>query len=277
MSGVLRGLKAISKSVGAIVNPVVLLPLILYLIVKLILIVLFIKFPQQLSPFWSAMVPGISAEDLSHYPFSLLNMAAVLGNLDILLDIFLLVIPEAITIILIYNFLKSSTKSAGFGKSMQNSLKKYPSLIVASGFSTIIILACSRFFSTLFSTIVSTSSKSQLFGIGLTLLIQPFIIYIIPFIIISGKGIGESIKRSFTLGKTVYVETLTIILLSFLITTPVIILELKRELLALRLSPEFLIQLQIANEILGFLYLYILISSITVLFVESEKPMEGNA
>ena len=214
-------IKAISKSVGAIVNISVLLPLSLYLVIKLMLIALYIKFPQRLSPFWAAIAPGISAEDLSHYPFSLLNMAAILGNLDILLDIFLLVIPEAMTITLLYHFLTGSPKSSGLGKSMRNSLKRYPSLIIASGFSTIIILAFSRILSTIFSAIISGTTKSQLLGIGLTLFIQPFFIYIIPFIIVDGKGIGESIKQSFLLGKSIYIESLTIIFLSFLITTPV--------------------------------------------------------
>ncbi len=274
MNRIIEGLKAISRSISTITNPVVLVPLLLYLILKIVITTLYLELPQD--PFarlWALFVPGLSSEDLSHYPYSLLNMGPVLSNLDHLLDILVLIVPEAMTILLV----KASISGGRIKlkESLSRSMRSYLSLVLAAAFSSAIIYSSIKLPSLLVSYIQGGStSKAILSGTLAAILIQPFIIYILPHIVLGGKGIVRAVKDSFASGKSLYVQTLLIVTVSFLLTAPIVILELKSSLLAFRLSPEFLIQLQFASEIVEFLSLFILISGITVLFVDSRKAME---
>lgn len=276
MKRAIEGIRAISRSVSALTNPVVLVPLLLYLIIKIVITTLYLELPKEpFSRFWALLVPGLTSEDLLHYPYSLLNMGPVLSNLDHLLNIFVLVICEAATIFLIRaSILNEKPKLV---ESLSLSMRSYFHLVLAAAFSSAIIYLSVKLPGLAVASIqASATSKAILASTIAALLIQPLIVYIIPHIVLGRKGIVQAIKASFTLGSSIYPQTLIIVVLSFLITAPVVFLELKSALLAFRMSPEFLIQLQLAGEIVEFLSLFILISGITVLFVESSKTMEEN-
>jgi len=275
MSRITEGLRAISRSIATITNPIVLLPLLLYLILKVLLTTLYLELPQD--PFarlWALFVPGLTGEDLAHYPYSLLNMGPVLSNIDHILDILVLIIPEGATILLV-SALAYNGKNINLGNSLSRTLRSYPYLVLAAAFSSAVtylsiklpVLVCTR-------AIEACGSKGLMVGTIAAILVQPLIVFILPSIILGKEKIVSAIKNSFSLGKNIYLQSLIIVTVSFLLTAPIVILELKSNLLAFKLSPEFLIQLQFASEIVEFLSLFILISGTTILYIDHVKITE---
>ena len=269
MRRITRGLKSIGDSLTFVGHFAVLMPLLLYLAFKILVTIVYINTPTEpFTSFWAIFVEGLNGKDLAHYPDFLINIGTILSRLDFLFDVFILVVAEAMTIMLVFSLYRHS--SIKLGEAFSDSVSKYPKLVAGAIFSSIFLFIAMSLPTLIIKGSLFTSSTKGALVSGIAgLLIQPLIIFIIPFIVLKNASPLSAFSKSVRMGLKNYIEGLTIVTVPFLISLPITLLEMKTTVIAFRLSPEFLIQLQFASELIEFISLYVLIGGTTILFSES--------
>ncbi len=87
-------------------------------------------------------------------------------------------------------------------------------------------------------------------GIALGLMIQSLFVYAIPFIMIDGFSAAAALASGISLSLRTFTKTLLIVAVPFLLTVPIILLDMKAEMIALQLSPDFMIHNHIASRVM---------------------------
>ena len=242
-------------------------PLLLYLALKLIILALYVGTTGgPLVSMWQLLVEDGFHEALVHYPTHLLLTPVVLGRLDYFLDIFIHTYLQGVTILLFAAAIQG--QSLAYASAFKQAARRYLPLIILTIIVAIVIYAGLSVPGHLFPK--GANRLFRLAGWGgatfVSLVIEALFLFAGPVILIEGKPVLTAIRRSFRMARQDFTNTMVLVVVPFALTVPAVYLGFKNQVLALRLSPEILPQIQIFSELSGFLSTLILIGGLTVVF-----------
>jgi hypothetical protein len=274
MSRVGRVFKLFAAVISYIRHGRTVVPLLCYFFLKLGIIALYVSSGAGMpGGFGLFLVRGTDAEALGHYPEHLILMPAVLGRLDIPLEILVLVIAQGATVILVAGVLQR--RKVGLRESLAGTGRRYTHLIAASAIASAALYTGFRYPVSLLERFLALPRG---LGGGLRtltgLVLATLFLYAIPFILIEGRGAFDAIRRSVVFAGRHFIESFLLVLVPFLLTVPTLLLSLNPEAIAFQVSPEFLVQVQIAGEIMQFIATYLLMGGLTVYFAETRAVEE---
>lgn len=249
-------------------------PFLCYFLFKLCLISLYTSGAwKALDAFWKLFTPGMNTEALAHYPDRLLFMPATLGRLDLALEILLFVLAQATTMVLFAALARRERLDVG--ASARAAGKKYVPLAIAAAIASVVLFAAFRYPAAFLGRLVGIprgleATLSALLG----LVIQSFFLFAMPFILFEGHSAFASIAQSFRFASRHFLEAFTLVFVPFILTVPTILLGINSELIAYRISPESLVHVQIAGEVVELFTAYLLMGALTTYFLETRNRGE---
>ncbi len=267
--GIRIAFRALYEAIQILQNGKVILPLLAYFVIKILLIVSFIESGTGgLHDFWSLLLPGRQAAGLEHYPHHVMLLPVAMERLNIFLDIFVHIIAQGMTIMLVASVLEG--KETLLRPSLRRTVKRYWHLVVVM----IAALAAMLLVGNLLSLVPIPPESlphrhiPTAVSILLVLAAQSFFLYAVPIVLLSKRGgfgaLGDSIRFAFRN----YPASLTLALVAFAVSLPTFLLGFKSQVIALRLFPELLIHIQVTTELLQFVSTYLLVGGVTVLFLK---------
>ncbi|UCF04178.1 MAG: hypothetical protein JSV33_09505 [bacterium] len=264
--------KSFTTSLSLLENARLAFPLLMYFVIKLCIALLYlVSVREPLSSFWAIFLPGTSGEVVSHYPEHLLLMQVILRRLDIFLEIFVHVLFQAVTIALVAAALAGERKTLGSG--FRLSASRYPHLIGTVFLSSVSIQVCVLAPDLLLRHLLGPGSGeiATAGAIILGLFAQAFFLYSIPAIIVTRDGLFRAIRKSFSLTGRTLLYTYLLVGIPFILTVPTLLLSFKTRLIAFRLSPEVLIYVLLASELMQLIATYLIVSASTVTYIRRSE------
>ncbi len=224
-----------NKALSALKKPAVAVPSILYFILQIIIILFYLlSINEPWSSFWAIFIKGISSKALGHYPNHIILMQPVLGRFNLFIDIFIHVIFQGATVLLISSFL--SGRVISLRKSFSLSLKRYIHLAIVSIAGSAAIFACINISRMASRSLGQTPHMLVIMaGIICGLMIQALLLYTTPLILLKKISAVTAIKDSISIASRLATVSLLIVILPFILTLPSILLDLKAGFISLRL------------------------------------------
>jgi hypothetical protein len=261
-------LRIFITALSALKKPVVAVPSIIYLLIQAGIMLLYLNSTGSLlNSFWAFFVSGISAETLSHYPHHIILMQPVLSRLDVFFDIFIHVIFQGAIILMVYSSLRGQKPPAG--KSFAQATGRYPGMVVISLISSGLVfffINLSRYASRSLGTV--PHAALLITGVILGLAVQALFLYSLPLLVLKGGGPLKAIKKSFSFASRSPAVTFLAVLLPFILTLPTVFLDIKAEMISLRLSPDFMIYNHLVGEVLQTISTYLVMAGSTVIIIK---------
>lgn len=250
-------------------RPAVLLAL--YFLLKTGIIILYAR-GGAASPFWKILRPGGGAEALSHYPDRFIVMPAVLGRLDVPLEILVLSFAHGATVFLVA--LAARGEHLSVRGCAARAFSRYVHLAAAAAISSAALFGVFRLSAALLERIAGVPRAWELaIGAAAGLAVQAFFMYAVPFVMLEERSAAAAVKRSVSFAGRRFVQSFAIAAVPFAITLPTLLLALNPRAVAFQLSPEFLVAVQIAGEFMEFAAGYLLVGGLT-LFVLDARTKE---
>lgn len=265
--------RAFSTSFYLLNRGVLALPLLIYFALKLAIVFLYLaKAGEPWSSFWAFFLPGVGAEATSHYPSHLILMPAVLRRLDIPLDVLVHIVFQGATVLLVSA--AYSRKNLSLGGSFGGALGNYTRLVGVTLLASVVILLITSiptgFFGLASEAPPGRAATALSMLLGLTA--QAFFLYSMPFVLLGGRSVPDAVRRSFAMAGRHFIHTFILAAVPFALTVPTLLLGFKAVAISFRLSPEFLVHVQIAGEVMQLVATYILTASLTVAFIWKRQP-----
>ncbi len=273
MTAIARVLKAFGAAIGLLRHGFVAGPLALYFLLKLSLIVLYAYGRSgPADAFWKILLPGSSAEALSHYPDRLIVMPIVLGRLDIPLEIL------ALSSCRPRPFSSSRSRDGRTPRRAGGRLTaraRYFHLAAATGIASAALFAAFRYPASLLARLPGIPDAGRLaIGIALSIAVQALFLYAIPFIVLEGRSAIDATRRSAGFAARHFAESITLVAVPFVVALPTMLLTLDPRTIAFRISPEFLVHVRIAGELVEFASGYLLVGGLTIYFLATRLKEE---
>jgi hypothetical protein len=249
-------------------------PLLMYFALKLCIIFWYVL--AGMNPpgsLWRLLMRGIDVRAAEHYPEHLILLPAVIGRIDLPLETLVLVAAQGATVLLVAAALRR--ERSGLGESLAGTGRRYIHLIIAAAAVSAALFVWFRLSAALLARFTAFpyglgKGVSTLGG----LVLETFFLYAIPVILIEKRAAPAAILRSFTFAGRHFFESFLLVLAPFLLTVPTLLLSLNPRTIALQISPEFLVQTQIAGEVMQFIATYLLMGGLTIYFAET-RVKEG--
>lgn len=250
-------------------------PLIIYFALRIAVIALYLaSVNEPLSSFWALFVGGLSGAELGHYPLHLILMPAILGRFDIPLDILVSVLFQGATIALVAAAYRRGTVSlaAGFAASS----KRYGRMIVVMLVTSIALFVCLNG-PRLFGAGLTGAARLAVTGLALLLglLAQALFLYAIPLVILERRSALRAIVASARFARGNALLTFLIVAAPFVLTVPTMLLGFRADMIAFRISPDFLLINQIAGEIMHLIAMYLIIGGATITLIRGLRTGAG--
>ncbi|MCD6380523.1 hypothetical protein J7M07_08795 [bacterium] len=265
-----------NKALSALKKPAVAVPSILYFILQIIIILFYLlSINEPWSSFWAIFIKGISSKALGHYPNHIILMQPVLGRFNLFIDIFIHVIFQGATVLMISSFLTGRVIS--LRKSFSLSLKRYIHLAIVSIAGSAAIFACINISRMASRSLGQTPHMLVIMaGIICGLMIQALLLYTTPLILLKKISAVTAIKDSISIASRLATVSLLIVILPFILTLPSILLDLKAGFISLRLSPSFMIYHHIVKEVLQTISTYLITAGSAVIFISYKLNRSEN-
>ncbi len=255
-----------NKALSALKHPIVAVPSILYFIFQILIMLFYLRsINKPWSSFWAFLINGISPKVLGHYPHHIILMQPILGRFNQFTDIFIHVVFQGAIVLMITSFLAGRKPS--LRRSFSLSIKRYIHLAAASLAGSAAIFACINISRTASKSLDPTPHMVVIAaGIICGLIVQALFLYTTPLILLKKMSAAAAIKNSISIASRLAAVTLLIIILPFILTLPSIFLDLKAEMISLRLSPDFMTYHHIVKEILQTISTYLITAGSAVIF-----------
>jgi hypothetical protein len=263
--------RAFTTALSLLSHGKLIVPLLTYFAVKILLVILYtISISEPWSSLWAFFLRGVTGNQLSHYPTHLLLMPLALGRLDMILQILLNVIFQGATILLVTSAFKQ--KQISLKDSFGGSARRYVHLVCVSLVTSIVILLCVNFPNAVINRLVDSPrmviiAAAMLLG----LVIQAFFIYAMPLVILEHHSAIRAIGNSFRMARRFFGQTFLIAATPFVLMLPTTLLSFKAQVISLRLSPEFMIHIQTADEVMQLIATYLFIGGLTINFIRRRR------
>lgn len=274
VAGVQTAFRSLYEAIQILQNSKVILPLLVYFVIKILLIISFIKSGTGgLHAFWSFLLPGGQADGLEHYPHHVMLLPLAMQRLDIALDLFLHIIAQGMTVLLVAA--AYSGRTIGIVSSFHGTMRRYWHLVIVMiiAIGAILVAANIPYLIPISPESLPHRHIPTAAGILLALITQAFFIYAVPIVLLSTRPAFGALLDNFRLASRNYPASLTLALVTFAVSLPTFLLGFKARVIALRLFPELLIHIQITAELLQFVSTYLLVGGVTVLLLKgTERP-----
>ncbi|HVO76642.1 MAG TPA: hypothetical protein VMT60_01530 [Candidatus Bathyarchaeia archaeon] len=271
MNPIARVFKVFGTAISCLQFVRPMLPLLAYFILKLLIIFWYVLSGANTpAGLLHILMRGIDLAAIEHYPEHLILMPTVLGRLDVPLEILVLSLAQGTTVLLVAAVLRR--EKPGLGESLKDAGARYIHLVIAAAAASAALFVWFRLSAAFFRRFAAVPSGLASVLVGLV--IETFFLYAIPFILIERRTAPEAIRRSFAFGGRHFIESFLLVLAPFLLTVPTLLLSINARTVALQISPEFLIQVQVAGELMQFIATYLLIGGLTVYFIETRAEGE---
>jgi hypothetical protein len=193
-------------------------------------------------------------------------MQPVLGRFNLFIDIFIHVIFQGATVLVISSFLTDRVIS--LRKSFSLSIKRYIHLAIVSIAGSATIFACINISRMASRSLGQTPHMLVIMaGIICGLVIQALLLYTTPLILLKRVSAVTAIKDSISIAIRLATVSLLIVILPFILTLPSILLDSKAMLISLKLSPDFMIYHLVVKEILQTISSYLITAGSVVIFI----------
>ncbi len=265
-------LRIFATALSLLQNGRLAVPLLLYFALRIAVIFLYLSSVNEpLSSFWALFVGGYSGEDVSHYPVHMILMPTILSRLDIVLDIFASVLFQGATIVLVAAAFRKRKISVGGG--FTRAARGYPHMVAVMLVVSIALLLCvnaPRVLNPALRGAAYYGVYALVLLVGLC--VQALFLYAIPFILLEGRRAPGAIASSMRSATRSAVTTFLIVAVPFVFTIPTLLLGLKAEMIAYRISPDFLLINQIAGEIIYLIATYAIVGGATITLISRPQP-----
>lgn len=259
--------QAIQVSLTMLIDPRVAAPYLLYFVLQMILLAAYLAGNSgPLARFWTLPVPGIEPEYLGHYPAHLLLLQPILGRIEMILEVLLKSVFHGATVYLVARTMRRGKPS--LPRSFSAAWRRYPRLLFVSIISAVAVYAVVLLGVWLASGMEGWARYSALGGgIAAGLVMQSLFVYVIPLVMIDDEPAPSALASGISLSLRTFTKTLLVVALPFLLTVPTILLDLKAEMIALQLSPDFMIHSHVASRVMELVSTYLITASATVIFL----------
>jgi len=259
--------QAFHASLTLLIAPGVAAPYLIYFLFQMLLLAVYLVGNSgPLARLWALPFSGVSPETLGHYPAHLLLLQPILGRIEMVLEILLKSIFHGATVYLVAKAMRRGKLS--LLRAFSAAGRRYPHLLGISIISSVAVYAAIFLGSRLSSGIEGPARYAALGGgIAAGLIIQSLFVYAIPYIMIDGFSAVTALASGISLSLRTFTKTLLIVAVPFLLTVPIILLEMKAEMIALQLSPDFMIHNHIASRVMELISTYLITASSTVIFL----------
>jgi len=270
--------QAFQLSLTLLIDPRVAAPYLLYFLLQMGVLALYLFGNSGLlAGLWATAVKGVSPEYFGHYPAHLLLLQPVLGRVEIVLDIFIKSLFHGATVYLVARAMRRAGTS--LPKSFARAGGRYPQLLAVAIVSSIAVYLA-VYAGTRLSVGKAGLTYYALLGGGITLglLVQALFVYCIPYVMIDGLGAAAALMSGVSLSLRTMTKTVVIVAVPFLLTVPTILLDMKADMIAIELSPDFMIHSHIASKVMELVSTYLITASATVIFIarKMDRP-EGTS
>ena len=262
--------RSLYEAIQILQNGKVIVPLLIYFAIKILFIISFIESGGTggLHAFWSFLLPGGQAAGLKHYPHHVMLLPLAIQRLDIALDIFIHIIAQGMTVLLVAA--AYCGKSISIVSSFHGTMRRYWHLVIVMiiALAAIIIAANIPYLVPISPGSLPHRHIPTAAGIVLGLITQAFFIFAVPIVLLSVLPAFGALRNNFRFALGNYTASITLALVTFIVSLPTFLLGFKSQLIALRLFPELLIYIQITAELLQFVSTYLLVGGVTILFLK---------
>jgi len=259
--------QAFHASLTLLTDPRIAAPYLIYFVIQMLLLAAYLAGNTgPLAHFWVLPTGGVTPETLGHYPAHLLLLQPILGRIEIILEIFLKSIIHGATIYLVAEAIRRRKPS--LSRAFSTAGRRYPRLLIVSIISSAAIYAAILSGVWLSSDMEGPAMYAVLGGgIAMGLVVQALFVYTIPCIMIDDSPAAYSIASGISLSLRTFTKTLIIVAVPFMLTIPTILLDIKAEMIALQLSPVFMIHNHVASRVMELLSTYLITASATAIFL----------
>ncbi len=259
--------RSIFTSLTLIQNIRVVAPALGYMFLQLAVMVLYLwSLEKPWTSFWALFLGGVGAGDIARFPAHLLLMQPILGRVDMLLGAFVQVIFQAATVCLVSAAFRRKTVS--IRAATAESIRRYPKLLFVSLLSSALVYAfinLARHLSENMDGIARMGIAGS--GVLFALAIQTLFLFSIPIIMHRETPASRIVPESFRAVAELPIASAIIVIVSFFITLPTTFLSLKAAMIALQLSPDFMIHSHIASTIMEMTANFLLMAGATIIFI----------
>lgn len=246
----------------------ILIPVAAYLAIEMIFMFLYLaSLSEPWVSMWAILVEGLSGEDLSHFPGHLIFMQPVLGRFDIAMEILVHALFQGAVVVLAANSFRN--RRVSLGEAFRTAARLYPHLVGVSLVASVLIFAAVNITGRAASNLSGPAGLAvRSSGIFAGLVVQALFLYALPAIITGRKRWTTAISWSVRIAWRFAALSFMMVLVPFLITVPTTFLSMKAEMIALQLSPEFMIHNHVASSIMESIASYLITVGATVLFIQ---------
>ncbi|MBN2070083.1 MAG: hypothetical protein JW814_01395 [Candidatus Krumholzibacteriota bacterium] len=251
------------------------IPSIIFLTIHLGILILYLSsLEPPLTSFWALFIRGLSGSDIGHFPGHIILMQPILDRLDILIDIFINIIFQGVTVILVFSF--AFDRSLSLRDGFRGTLGKYLQLLLVSVVASTLIYAVFL----LVGNIRAGAGVLEGYiiysaGIVIALAIQGLFLYTTPAILLYDADFFRSVRKSFSIAADSAATTFFVVLFPFILTLPTTFIGIKAGLIATRLSPDFIIYNYVVSSIIEMISTYLIIAGGTIIFMGRMKNSLG--
>lgn len=252
-------------------RPLVWVPILAYLLLKLALILIYrATFLGPFASLWGLFVSSDLRPTLTHYPSDLIEMPLVLGRLAIVLDVFLGVVFQGATMVLFADVLRD--KPLSLVRAFAATLGRYRTIVGVTLVSTVVWVAVAQL-----PAIIehpggrpAPSMPVALITVVLRLVVQTFFVHALPLALLANASFPAAIAGSLRWAGRSFTQSLLLVTVPLLIVVPTALMGLKSSTLVSAFAPEAMIPLAIASEIARWLSVLLFIGGLTVWFIRRE-------
>lgn len=259
--------------------PAIFLPFFILTLCETVLLIVLLLSPHPiLEPLLGPPIRRFFGEMFLHYPYNFSLLPTLFEYASLPLTLLLLPLMCAVTVGMAARVVNG--QKANLGKNFETGIKKYIptlSLLIIVFLVYIGIFLFLKFFAlqcyppALAKTLHIPSWRMfqfcQYLSLFLCLLVEPFIAYTIPVLMLEKKKLFLAIKESIKVGWSLYFPTLVLITIPTMFCACMVLLKQKMLYFFINLLPESVLGMMIGGCILSLFIGVLITTSLTVLFL----------
>jgi len=259
--------------------PAIFLPFAIITLCELLLLVVLLLSPHPiLEPLLCPPIRKFFGEMFLHYPYNFSLLPTLFEYVSLPLTLLLMPLMCAVTVGMVARSVNG--KKASFGKNLGLGMKKYMSslslwiivLIIYIGIFLFLKFLALQCYPPAMAKVLHIPSWRmfticQYLSLFICLLVEPFLAYSIPVLILEKKKLFSAIKEGLIVGWSLYLPTLVLIAIPTLLGACLVLVKQKMLSFFINLLPESVLGVMVGGFILTLFIGVLITTSLTALFL----------
>jgi hypothetical protein len=259
--------------------PAIFLPFAIITLCELILLVVLLLSPHPImEPFLGPPIKRFFGEIFLHYPYNFSLLPILFEYVSLPLSLVLMPLMCAITVGMVSAVVNG--ENANLGKETKLAIKKYIPflsiwiivLCIYMGIFILLKFLALQCYPPALSKILHVPSWRmvticQYLSLFVCLLVEPFLAYAVPIIILEKKKLFSAIKEGIIVGWSLYLPTIVLLVVPALFGACVVLVKQKMLFFFINLLPESVLGVMAGGFILTLFIGVLMTTSLTVLFL----------